>query len=97
MTRKPATRSRGVLDEPQQRKQILDVGGVEELQAAELHEGNVAPRQLDFERCAVVRRPEENRLLLQACTNCTVFQHAFDDVAGLAGLVAHTYQPRSLG
>ena len=74
----------GVLDEPQQREQALDVRGVEELQAAELHEGNVAPCQPDFERCAVMRRPEENRLLHQARTNLAVFQHAFDDVASLA-------------
>ena len=86
-----------VLDETQQREQILDVRGVEELQAAELHEGDVAPGQLDFERGAVVRRPEEHRLLLQACADLPVFQHALDDVAGLVGLVAHAYQPRTLG
>ena len=86
-----------VLDEPQQRQQILDVRGVEELQAAELHEGNVAPCQLDFERAAVVRGPEEDRLLLQARANLAVFQHALDDVAGLVGLVAHADQPRTLG
>ena len=47
--------------------------------------------------CAVVRRPEEHRLLLQARANLAVFQHALDDVAGLVGLVAHADQLRTLG
>ena len=54
-----------VLDEAQQRQQILDVRGVEELQAAELDEGDVAAGQLDLERSAMVRGPEQDRLLLQ--------------------------------
>ena len=41
--------------------------------------------------------PEESRLLPQACANLAVFQHAFNDVADLVGLVAHAYQPRTLG
>ena len=85
-----------VFDETQQPQQILDVRGVEELQAAEFHEGDVAPGQLDFECCAMVRCPEENGLLLQACANLPVFQHALDDAAGLVGLVAHADQPRTL-
>ena len=43
-----------VLDEAQQRQHVLDVGGVEEFQAAELDEGNVAAGQFDLERAAVV-------------------------------------------
>ena len=64
-TRKPATRSRGFSAEPQQRQHVLDVGGVEELQSAELDERDVAARQFDFERTAVVRGAEQHRLLLQ--------------------------------
>ena len=54
-----------VLGEAQQRQQVLDVRRVEEFQAAELHERDVAPGQLDLERAAVVRGPEQHRLLLQ--------------------------------
>jgi hypothetical protein len=32
------------------------VGGIEKLEAAELDERNIPPRQLDFERSAVMRR-----------------------------------------
>ena len=55
-----------VLGEAQHREHVLDVRGVEELQAAELHERDVAPRQLDLERAAVVRGAEQHRLLLSA-------------------------------
>ena len=58
----PVTR---ILDEAQQRQQVLDVRGVEELQPAELHEGDVAACQLDFERAAVVRGAKQNRLLFE--------------------------------
>ena len=54
-TRKPATRSRGFSTNAQQRQHVLDMGGVQKLQAAELDEGNVAPGQLDFQRAAVAR------------------------------------------
>jgi hypothetical protein len=42
-----------ILDKAQQRQHVLDVGGIEKLQAAELDERNVAPGELDFERTAV--------------------------------------------
>src|SRR5690349_1288084 len=54
-----------VLGEAQQGEQIFDMRGVEELQPTEFHERDVPPGQLDLQRTAVVRRPEENRLLLQ--------------------------------
>ena len=78
-----------ILDEAQQRQHVLDVGGVEEFQAAELHEGNVAPGQLDLQRAAVAGGAEQHRLLLQQRAALAVFQHALDDVARLVGLVAH--------
>ena len=43
-----------VLDEAQAREHVLDMGGLEELEAAEFHERDVAPGQLDLERAAVV-------------------------------------------
>ena len=45
----------------QHREQILDVRGLEELQAAVLHERNVALRQLDFEHVAVSAGAEQTR------------------------------------
>ena len=57
---------RAGFDEPQQGQQVLDMGAVEEFEAAEFDKGDIAPRQFDFERAAVMRRPEENRLLLQS-------------------------------
>ena len=54
-----------VLGEAQQRQHVLDVGGIEKLEPAELDEGNVAPGQLDFELAAVVRGAEQHRLLLE--------------------------------
>ena len=47
-----------VLGKPQQREHILDVGGIEEFQAAELHERDVAAGQLDLKRPAVMRGRE---------------------------------------
>ena len=78
-----------ILDEPQQRQHVLDVRGVEELQAAELHERDVAPGQFDLQRAAVARRPEQHRLLLQQRAGFAVLEDALDDAAGLVGLVAH--------
>ena len=41
-----------ILGKAQDREHVLDVGGFQELQAAELDERDVAPGQLDFERAA---------------------------------------------
>src|SRR6476660_7346281 len=42
-----------VLDKPQQRQHVLDMGGVEELKTTEFDKGDVAPGQLDFQRTAM--------------------------------------------
>ena len=86
-----------VLHKPQQGEHVLDVRGIEELEAAELHEGNVAAGQLHLERPAMMRGPEQHRLLLEADAGLAVRQHLLDDVAGLVGLVAHGDQLRPLG
>ena len=52
-----------VLREAQDREHVLDVRRLEELQPAELHEGDVAPGELQLELGAVVRGPEQHRLL----------------------------------
>ncbi len=71
--------------------------GVEELEAAELHERNVALGQLDLERARVMRGAEQHRLLLQQRARLAVLQHALDDVARLVGLIAHGDEARTLG
>ena len=64
------------------------MGGVEELQSAELHERDVPARQIDFERAAVAGGSEQNGLFLQQCAGLAVLQDALDDEARLVGLVA---------
>ena len=71
--------------------------GIEEFQAAELHERNVAARQLDLQRPAVMRGAEQHRLRLQRRAGLALLQHLLADVAGLPGFVAHGDQPRPFG
>ena len=71
----------------QQRQQVLDVRGLQELQAAELHERDVAPRQLQLERGAVVRGAEQHRLPLQRQPAFALQQHLVGHPAGLLGFV----------
>src|ERR1700688_4123448 len=77
-----------IFDETQQRQHVLDVGGVEKLQSAKLHERDVPARQFDFERAAVAGRAEQHGLLLEERTALAVLQDALDDKASLVGLVA---------
>ena len=86
-----------VLHEAQQRQQILDVRGIEELEAAEFDEGDVAAGQLDLERAAVARRPEQHGLLFQLRAALPVLQHPLDHIAGLIRLIAHAHQFRQFG
>jgi hypothetical protein len=78
-----------ILDEPQQRQHVLDVGGVQELQSFKFHERNVPTRQFYFERTAVARGPEQNGLLFEERAGFPVLQDALDDEARLVGLVAY--------
>src|SRR5712671_1958893 len=84
-----------VFDKPQQSQDVSDVRGIEELEAAELDERNIPPRQLDFEGSTVMRGAEEDRLLLQRRSALTVLEHAIRDVASLIGFVAHADELRS--
>jgi hypothetical protein len=54
-----------VFDETQQRQNVSDVRSVEELKTAVFDERNIPSRQLNFERSAVMRCAEQDRLLLQ--------------------------------
>ena len=61
--------------------------GLEELQPAELHERDVAPRELDLERPRVVRGAEQHRLLAQLHSGLAIRQDALDDELDLRSLV----------
>ena len=78
-----------IFDKAQQRQHVLDMGGIEEFQAAEFDEGDVAPGQFDLQRPAVAGGAEQHGLLLQtACRISRFSRMLLDDAAGLVGLVA---------
>ena len=56
---------------------------VEKFQAAELHERDIAPGQFNLQRAAVVRRPEQHRLLIQGNARFQVFEYLRHDEVGL--------------
>ena len=70
---------------------------LEELQAAEFHEWDVALGEFDLERPRMMRGAEQHRLVLQKRAAFAVFKHAVDDVARLVGLIAHGNEARALG
>ena len=57
--------------------------GLEELEPAVLHVGDVAPHQLELEHVAVVRGAEQHRLALERQAALARLEHAADDVVGL--------------
>ena len=77
-----------VLGQAKAREHVLDVGGLEEFQAAEFHERDVAPRQLELERGAVMRGAEEHRLRLERHARLAILEQRVGDEARLVGLVA---------
>src|SRR5271166_4491911 len=72
------------------------MGAVEEFEAAEFDEGDVAPGQFDLERTAVMGSAEQHGLLLQRRAALAVVQNFFDDVARLVGLVADADEARAI-
>ena len=75
-------------------EQVLDVGSLEKLEAAVLHEGNVPAQELDLERVAVVRASEQHRLALQQQAGLAVLQDPADDVQRLRPVVEDRHQFR---
>ncbi len=63
------------------------MGSLEKLEAAELHEGNVSPAQLDFQQVAVVRGSDQHGLAVQRDARFAVFEDVFRHVLRLARLV----------
>ena len=74
-----------IFDEAQQRQHVLDVGGLQEFEPAELHERNVAAGEFHFERSAMVRGAKQDRLLFQRGAAFAVLQHAARHGSNLAG------------
>jgi hypothetical protein len=84
-----------IFNKTQERQDVSDVRGVEEFETAVFNEWDIPPRQLDFDRSAMMRRAEQDRLLLQRRPALPIFQDTLHDVARLIGFVAHADEPRS--
>ena len=74
----------GVVGQAEQADQILHVGGLEEPQPAVLHVGDAAARELELEQVAVVRGPDQHRLLPQLRCRPPVGQDPFAHRGDLA-------------
>ena len=92
--RHPVARIAG---EAQDGQQVLHMGAVEELQAAELHERHVAAGQLRLDLGGMAGGAEEHRLVLQPDPRLPVLEDAVHDVAGLLGLGAGGDEARLVG
>ena len=73
------------------------MGAVEEFEAAEFDERDVAAGQFDLKRAAVMGGAEQDGLLLQRRAALAVLQNSFDDVARLVGLVADADEAGAIG
>src|SRR5580692_11059617 len=71
--------------------------GVEKLQPAVFDKRNIPPCQLNFQRSAVMRGAEEDRLLFKRRSALAVLQHALRNVASLVGFVTHADELWSRG
>ena len=83
-----------VLGQAQEREQILDVRRLDELQAAELDERDVAPPELQLEPGAVMPGAEQHRLLAQLEASLAVSEHLLHDIVDLLVFARHRNQAR---
>ena len=74
---------------------VLDVAGFQELEAAELDEGNIPPDELDLELARVVRCAEEDGLVVQFHARFPVGENALDHELDLSDLIRHHRQERA--
>ena len=95
-TRNPDTRSRGFSAQRMIASTSLMCAASRKLKPAEFDERNVAAGELDFERGAMMRRAEKDRLRFERDACFAIFQNSFDDVAGLRNVVGDVYQHRPL-
>ena len=85
-----------VLRPAQDAERILHVRCLQELEPTELHERDVAPRELDLECVRVVCGPEEDGLILQRRASLALGEHLGDDVIHLRLLVGGGDEARTL-
>jgi hypothetical protein len=78
----------------QDSEKVLDVGRLDEFEAAELHEGDVAAVQLDLQHGAVTRGAEQDRLLLERNAGLAVFENRGGDVIDLRRVIENRHQRR---
>ena len=86
-----------VVEDAQQREEVLHVGRFEEPQAAVLHVGDVAAGELELEEVGVPRGPEQHRLVAQVDALVAVGEHRVADGGGLRGLVVAGAHERAAG
>ena len=85
-----------ILEHAQEREHVLDVRGLEELEAAPLLERDLAVRELDLEVGRHVGGAHEHRHLAQRHALLVQLEHAIDDEARLLLLVARRDEPGRL-
>src|SRR5262249_48522678 len=86
-----------VFSPAQEREHVFDVRGLKKLQAAELHEWNVAPSQFHLEGAAVMGGAEQNSLRFECEPPLAVFQDLLDNVPRLIRFIADADQLGPLG
>ena len=79
---------RGVVDQAEQRDQVLDVRGLQVAQAAVLDERDLAAGELELEQVAVMRGPHQHGLAAELDSLLARGQHAVADLGGLRAFVA---------
>ncbi len=84
----PADLVRWVAADAKGRDEVLDVRGVEESQAAVLHERDVAPGELELEQVSVVAGSEQHGLLLELHPLLARREHALAHRVGLRDFVS---------
>ncbi len=87
----------GVVEQPEQRQQVLHMGGFEEAEPAVLHVGDVATGELELEEVGVPSGPEQHRLLAQVDALVAMTEHRVADRSRLGGLVVTGAQQRTAG
>ena len=85
-----------VLRPAQEREQILDVRGLEELQAAVLHVRNAAAAELELEQIRVMSGAHQHGLIAQLQAGLAIREHVLDHVVDLGELVVDDRENRPL-
>jgi hypothetical protein len=70
---------------------------LEEFEAAEFHEWDVAACEFDLEGRAVARRAEQNCLRFQTLTGFSIGEDGFDDLTGLRVVISDVDERGQVG